>query len=93
MSTSPLLFKIKENTHLKGFAYASIVVGLASAFTLEYRFKDPFHIYQVQARNELDKDTTTWNVIMTSIIACLSTFVILWTLKLSFGLGDAWVQD
>ena len=91
MNAEPLLFKIDENTHLKAFAYASIVVGLSTACTLEYRLKDPAGLYQTQVREELDKDSTTGNVLLTSLIACMSTFVILWVLRLLFGLGDVWV--
>jgi hypothetical protein len=92
-STSALLVDIKEDTYLKAFLYASFVVGLTSAFTLEYRLLDPFRLYDKSGASTEGEDSSTWNIAQTAIASGAFTFIVLWTLQVLFGLGRAWVSQ
>ena len=87
----PLLFEIKEDTYSKAFLYASVVVGLTTGLTFEYRLKDPLNLYDHNYASTEGKDTSTWNVMQTSIASGLFTFLTLWVLRVLFGLGSPWV--
>ena len=88
--SEPLLFKIKEDTHIKAFLYSAVVVGLSTAATLEFRLQNPFGVYPEPQEEEKSKSR---NILVTSLSSSLFTFFVLFTLHALFGLGDAWVMN
>lgn len=84
------LFPLREDSLFKAFTYASLVVGLSSALLLEYRAVDPFGTYK--KAGDGDPRPVSWSsILQTSIVAFLSTNLVLWALYLLFGLGQSFV--
>lgn len=92
----PLLFEVRENTLLKAFCYASLVTGISTGIVLEYRRANPFGLYSQSCSSDSScdgKQALTFKAILhTSIVAFLSTFIVLWVLYFAFGFGRSLVM-
>jgi len=84
------IFTVREDTLLKAFIYASVVVGVSTAMTLEYRSVDPFRTYQKAGDGE-PRQTSFASILQTALVSCLSTFVVLWSLYFVFGFGKSFM--
>ncbi len=85
------VLELAEDTYLKAFGYAALVVGLTTAVTLEYRAIDPFGTFRRQFQE--DQRLSGWNMAQSVLVSTLSTFLILWLFYFIFGFGRSFVAE
>lgn len=81
------LFQVKETSHWAAFIYSSVIVALSASVTLEWRVADPLNSYHRKLPRS--EKLTLGDVAQTSIVAGVTTFVLLVLLWYLFGLGKA----
>lgn len=84
MAVFPLL-NVREDTYHKAFLINSIIAGVAAGLILEYKYRDPFHIYR---KEESQKDVL-FNVSATVLLAILVAYIAYWVTRALFGFGDS----
>lgn len=84
------LFTIAEDTYMKAFLYAAVVVAITSSVTSEYRSVDPFDTFRKQWD---EKHIISWsNIGQTALVSMSTTFIVLWLLYFIFGFGTSFVS-
>lgn len=84
------IFDVREDTYLKAFFYTSLVVGISTAITLEYRAVDPFGTYNMAGDGEA-RAVSGSSIAQTAVVSSLSTFVVLWVFYFVFGYGESFM--
>lgn len=90
--SAPLLFAIPEDSHIRGFIFASLTVSLTTAFVLEYRFWNPFGTYPDSASvalTNLPPRRRVTGIAQTASVAFIITLLTLTLLFRLFALGES----
>ena len=91
MVYKPLLFEFRGNTMLKAFIIYSILAGITSALTIEFR-----NIVDIRLPDEHAKDFQFHNIkklIYTAILSSITTFILFLLLRLFWGFGEGFLAN
>ncbi len=89
---APLFFHLREDTYLRGFAYAALTAAVTTGVVLEYRLINPFDTYtSEESVSALSRAPRLGAVLQTCAVAFVATMFSLVALHVFFALGDSMV--